>query len=116
MISVEGLKVKAKRIPKKQLVSAWKTLTKQPFPNIRAVKLSDEDFDKIMQQKRCFEDSLREIQEWGRILPTKVTDACVFNADEKSGVNFIILIRENPYHSLEEIILHELTHIARGDL
>jgi beta-lactamase regulating signal transducer with metallopeptidase domain len=26
------------------------------------------------------------------------------------------LVRENPYHSLSKIILHELAHVARGDL
>jgi hypothetical protein len=26
------------------------------------------------------------------------------------------LVRENPYHTLDEIIVHELSHIARGDL
>ena len=28
----------------------------------------------------------------------------------------ILEIRENPYHGLEEILEHELSHIARGDL
>lgn len=59
---------------------------------------------------------MREIMEWGRVLSTKGTDACVFNAEEADGVDYIILVRKTPYHILDEIILHELGHIARGDL
>ena len=29
---------------------------------------------------------------------------------------YVILVRETPYNRLDEIILHELSHIARGDL
>jgi hypothetical protein len=116
MVSVEGIQMKVKPIPKKQLVTAWKTLSSKPFPKVKALKLSDDDFNHILQQRHCFEDDLRELEEWGRILSTKGTDACVFNAEQTGGADFIILVRENPYHSLEEIILHELTHIAKGDL
>lgn len=116
MVLIEGIEVKAKRIPKKQLVLAWKQLTNQPFPAIRALILTDKDFNKVMQHKRCVEDSLREIEEWGKVLSIEGTDACIFNADETTNVNYIILIRENPYHNLEEIILHELAHIVEGDL
>lgn len=116
MVLVEGVEVKAKRIPKKQLVDAWKTLTSQPFPNIRALILSDEDFNNVMQRKRCFEDSLREIEEWGKILSIEGTDACIFNVNETAIMNYTILIRKNPYHNVKEIILHELAHITRGDL
>lgn len=108
--------MKAKHIPKKQLVTAWKTLSSKPFPKVKVLKLSDEDFNHIIQQRHCFEDDLREIEEWGKLLSTKGTDACVFNADEIDDADYIILVRENPYHSLNEIILHELSHIARGDL
>jgi hypothetical protein len=59
---------------------------------------------------------LRDIEEWGRLLSIKGTDACVFNADETQDAEYIILVREKSYHSLEEIILHELSHIAKGDL
>lgn len=116
MVLIEGLQMKAKRIHENQLVKAWKTLSSKPFPKIRALKLKDEDFNQIIDQRRCIEDDLREIEEWGRILSTKGTDACVFNAEEGDGAQYIILVRENPYHTMNEIILHELTHIARGDL
>jgi hypothetical protein len=116
MVSVEGIQMKAKPIPKRQLVAAWKTLSCKPFPKVKALKLSDDDFNHVLQHRHCLEDDLRELEEWGRILSTKGTDACVFNAEQTDGADFIILVRENPYHSLEEILLHELTHIARGDL
>jgi hypothetical protein len=116
MISVEGIKMKAKPIRKNQLVKAWKTLSSKPLPKIKALELNDEDFNHAIQHRHCFEDELREIEEWGRVLPTKGTDACVFNAEETDDAEYIILVRENPYHSLDEIILHELSHIARGDL
>ena len=116
MVLVEGIEMKAKRIPKKQLVTAWKTLSSKPFPKVKALKLNDDDFNHVVQHRHCPEDELREIEEWGRTLSTKGTDACVFNADETADAEYIILVRENPYHSLGEIILHELSHIARGDL
>ena len=116
MVLVEGVKMKAKCIPKNQLVKAWKMLSSKPLPKVKALKLSDEDFNHIIQHRNCLEDDLREIEEWGSTLSTKGTDACVFNADETDDAEYIILVRENPYHSLNEIILHELSHIARGDL
>lgn len=113
---VEGLQVQVENIPRQQLVSAWKTLSKKPFPKVKMLRLSDEDFNHALQHRRCLEDDLREIEEWGRVLSTKGTDACIFNTEETDIVDYIILVRQNPYHSLEEIILHELCHIARGDL
>ncbi len=113
---IEGIKIKAKPIHKKQLVKAWKTLSCKPLPKVKALELSDEDFNYVIQHRHCFEDELCEIEEWGRVLSTKGTDACVFNAEETDDAEYIILVRKNPYHSLDEIILHELSHIARGDL
>ena len=108
--------MKAKPIRKRQLVKAWKTLSNRPLPKVKALELSDEDFNHVIQYRHCFEDELCEIEEWGRVLSTKGTDACVFYAEETGEAEYIILVRENPYHSLDEIILHELSHIARGDL
>jgi hypothetical protein len=116
MISLEGLQMQAEQIPNRQLAAAWKTLSDKPFPNVKMLRLSDEDFNHVLQHRRCLEDDLREIEEWGRVLSTKGTDACIFNGEETDGVDYIILVRQNPYHTLEEIILHELGHIARGDL
>jgi hypothetical protein len=116
MVLVEGTKMKVKRIPEKQLVKAWKTLSRKQLPKVRALKLSDKDFNHAIQHRHCFEDDLRELKEWSRILSTWATDACVFNADETDDAEYVILVRENPYHSIDEIIVHELSHIARGDL
>jgi hypothetical protein len=113
---VEGLKVKAKRISKSRLLKAWKILSEKPFPKVKALQVNDEDFERVLKQRRCLEDEFRELKEWGRILPTKGTDACVFNDNENGGCDYLILIREKPYHDLEEIIFHELSHIAQGDL
>ena len=95
-------------IPKKMLLEVWKKLSKKPFPKVKMLRLSDEDFSQVLEQRRCLEDDLREIEEWGRILPAKGTDACIFNAEEADNVDYIIIVRKNPYHSLEEIILHEM--------
>jgi hypothetical protein len=117
MVLLEGLEIQAERIPKKQLFAAWKTLSSKPFPNVKMLRLRDEDFNHVLQHRRCLEDDLREIEEWGRVLPTKGTDACIFNNGEGDDeADYIILVRKNPYHTLEEIILHELGHIAKGDL
>ena len=116
VIAVEGIKVKAKTIPNKQLMSIWKGLTDKPFPKVKAFQLNDDDFDRVIRLKRCEEDELRELKEWGRVLPTEGTDACVFNADEFANLEYIILVREKPYHSLGEILKHELLHIAKGEL
>ena len=112
----EDFEMKPERIPKSQLLAAWKNLSGKPMPKIKALRLSDEDFNIEMENRHCIEDDFREIEEWGRILPTKGTDACVFNANKNEDIDFVILIRKNPYHTLEEIIVHELSHIARGDL
>jgi len=116
VITIEGIKLKATIIPEKQLISTWKTLTSEPFPKVKAFQLNDSDFNRVIQLRRCDDDERREMEEWGRVLSTGGTDACVFNADEPADVEYIILIRENPYHSLGEIIKHELFHIATGDL
>ena len=116
MVYVEGFQIDAKRINEKKLAKAWKTLSSKPLPKIKALKLSDEDFNNIIQHKHCIEDDFREIEEWGRILSTHGTDACVFNGDETDDADYIILVRKNPYHSIDEIIIHELSHIVRGDL
>lgn len=116
MFLLEGLEMRAENIPKKQLMTAWKNISGERFPNVKMLRLSDEDFNHVLQHRRCLEDELREIEEWGRVLSTKGTDACIFNGEEGDDVDYIILVRENPYHSLDEIILHELGHIARGDL
>ncbi len=116
MVLVEGLKLEAKRIPKKQLMVLWKTLTDKPYPKIKALILNDDDFNHVIEHRHCTEDALRELQEWGRVLSTEGTDACIFNADETAKVDYVILVRENPYHSLKEIIQHELSHIIKGDL
>ncbi len=113
---VEGIQLQTEHIPKKLLTEAWKTLSRKPFPKVRMLRLSDEDFNHVLQHRRCLEDDMREIEEWGRVLSTKGTDACIFNAEDTDDVDYIILVRKNPYHSLKEIILHELSHIARGDL
>ncbi len=113
---LEGIEMKAERIPRRHLAAAWKTLSSKPLPKVKAFRLSDEDFNLVLQQRHCIEDDFREIEEWGRVLSTKGTDACVFNGEEVDDADYVILVRENPYHSLDEIIVHELSHIARGDL
>ena len=116
LIAIEGIRVKAKAIPQRQLISIWRRLTSKPFPRVKAFQLKDDAFDRIICLRRCEEDELRELEEWNTFLTTKGTDACVFNAEEASGFDFMILIREKHYHDLERIIEHELAHIARGDL
>jgi hypothetical protein len=113
---VEEIKMKTEHIPKKHLAAVWKTLSSKPMPKVKALRLSDDDFNDVLQHRHCLEDDFREIEEWGGVLSTNGTDACVFNGDETDDSDYIILVRKNPYHSLDEIIVHELSHIARGDL
>jgi len=116
MITVEDIKVKAKAIPKRQLIMVWRELTNKPFPRVKAFQLKDDVFDRVICLRRCKEDELRELEEWNTILTTKGTDACIFNAEKTSGFDYTILVREKSFHSLEKIIKHELAHIVRGDL
>ena len=116
LVMVEGIKMKTKPVPKRKLADTWRTLSTKPMPKIKALRLSDQDFNHTIQRRRCINDDLLEIEEWGRILSLNGTDACVFNAEEVDNAEFVILIRQNPYHTLAEIIQHELAHIARGDL
>ena len=113
---VEGLEMRAQRVPKWMLESAWKTLSTKPFPNVKAWRLSDDNFNRVLEHRQCLEDNLREMEEWGRVLSTHGTDACVFNGEKSDNADYVILIRKKPYHTLQEIIEHELAHIARGDL
>ena len=116
MVLVEGLELQVEHIPKKQLITAWRTLSRKPIPKVKALRLSDADFNNALQHRHCPEDDLGEIEEWGRILSTKGTDACIFNAEDTDDADYIILVRQNPYHTLDEILVHELAHIVRGDL
>ena len=116
MVMVSGQEVNATRIRGNLLARIWKTLSSKPLPKIEAWRLSDEDFNTVIQQRRCYEDSQREVEEWGRVLSTRGTDACVYNACKNEGADYVILIRQNPFHCIDEIIQHELSHIARGDL
>lgn len=116
MITVKGTEVKAKLIPREKIVSLWKMQTKEPFPRVAVFQLEDSDFDHVMKLMKCEDDERREMEEWGRVLSTQGTDACVYNTDEFADVDYMILIREKPYHRLGEILKHELSHIARGDL
>jgi len=116
VITIEGIKVKARTIPRKQLASTWKTITSKPLPKVKAFQLDDNDFDHVVQATKCRDDERREMEEWGRILSTRGTDACVFNANEPLDCDYIILIRETPYHKPNKVLEHELSHIARGDL
>ena len=113
---VEGIELQVEHIPRRLLTAAWQTISREPFPRVKMFRLSDEDFNHVLQHRHCLEDDMREIEEWGRVLSTKGTDACIFNAEDTDNADYIILVRENPYHNLKEIILHELGHIARGDL
>jgi len=116
VITIEGIRVNAKAISRKQLVSIWKMQSNKSFPRLKAFQLDDGDFDRVMALRKCWADVGRELIEWGRVLSTRGTDACVFNAEEFVDVDYVILVRENPYHSLKEVLEHELSHIARGDL
>ena len=116
MVMVEGQEMRGKRIKKSTLAKFWRTLSREPLPKVKAFCLDDEDFNSVIEQRRCYEDNLREIEEWGRVLSTKGTDACVFNATQREEADYVILVRQNPFHHIDDIILHELSHIARGDL
>jgi hypothetical protein len=111
-VLLEGIKIKAKRIPKKQLVAACKALSDKPFPKVNPLRLSDEDFNRLIEHRRCPEDNLREVEEWERLLSTRGTDAWVLMLRKRERRDYILLIRKNPYHSLDEILRYELTQIA----
>ena len=115
MIAIEGIMVEAKALPQRRLSSIWKELTRKPFPKVKAVQLKDTDFNRVISMRKCREDELRELEEWNAILSPEGTDAFVLNAEARSSFDYIILGRENPYHSLGKILRHELTHVARND-
>jgi hypothetical protein len=114
--TLEGVRVRGKVVPGNRLVSIWNTLTRKPFPKVVAFQLEDRDFERIVRLRRCREDEIREVQEWGRLLSAKGTDACVFNAEGFVDLDYVILVRENPYHALDKVLEHELSHIAKGNL
>ena len=116
VITLAGLRVKAKAVPKKEVVSLWRTLTTKPFPRVKVYQLQDSDFESIVALSKTRDDEKRELQEWGRTLSPEGTDAIVCDTDEFRDVDYLILIRENSYHSLPRVLKHELSHIAKGDL
>jgi len=116
VIVVEGIDVKAEPISRRKVLSIWKELSGKRFPKVAAFQLDNNDFDRIMKLNKCAENERIEMKEWGRVLSTKGTDACVFKTHEYVDTDYVILVRENPYHKLDEILKHELTHISRGDL
>jgi len=115
-LTIEGSEFKTRIVPRKTVISIWKMLTEKPFPRVMVFQLKDNDFDLAIELMRCRDDQIREIQEWGGVLSTEGTDACVFNDDESADFDYVVLIREDPFHSLGEILRHELVHIVRGDL
>lgn len=116
VIKVAGIRVKAKVVPRKEIVSLWKTLTKRPFPKVKVYQLRDSDFESVVELSKTRDDEKREVLEWGKVLSPEGTDAIVYDPDEFGDVDYLILIRENPYHSLSEVLKHELSHIVKGDL
>ena len=62
----EGMRVRGEVIPGNRLVSIWNTLTTKPFPKVAAFQLEERDFEHILKSRRCREDEIREVQEWGR--------------------------------------------------
>jgi len=116
VIAVAGLRVRARVVPKKEIVSLWKALSKEAFPKVRVYQVGDSDFESVVELSKTRDDEKRELKEWGRILSPESTDAIVFDTDESPDVDYVILIRENPYHSLPQVVKHELSHIAKGDL
>ncbi len=115
MVMVEGISAKGHELSGRQLLSAWRKVSDRPLPKVKAFQLHASDFNSILRTQKCLDNEIREVEEWGRILSFKGTDACVFNTDEP-GVDYIIIVRNNPYHTLKEILVHELSHIAAGDL
>ena len=114
MITIEGIRVKSKTIPQKKLVAIWDMLTSKPFPKVKAFQLGDDDFERVIRFRRCDEDMERELEEWGKVLSTEGTDACVFN-NAGTIAEYVVLVRENPYHNIAKILEHELSHIAREE-
>jgi hypothetical protein len=115
-ITVEGIRIKARMIPRRQLVSIWKMLTIKPFPRVKGFRVEDGDFDHVIKISKSRDDERREREEWGRVLSPEGTDAFVVNMNESTDVDYLILVRRNPYHNLEDVLQHEMSHIAKGDL
>jgi hypothetical protein len=61
MVIIEGIKVKARIIPKKKLISIWKMLTIKPFPKVKAFQLENSDFDLVVRMTKSIDDERREI-------------------------------------------------------
>jgi hypothetical protein len=119
-VTVEGVRVRGTPISQAALKAVWRTLTSKRFPRVVALQLADDAFDAVLERMRMSDsgraNARREVTEWGRTLSTGGTDACVFDTDGCLGVEYILLVRARPYHRLDEILEHELAHIARGDL
>jgi hypothetical protein len=54
--------MKTARISKRHLTAAWKTLSSKPMPKVKALRLSDDDFNRVLKHRQCIEDDFQEIE------------------------------------------------------
>lgn len=84
----------------------------KPFPNVRAIVLSDEEFVKAIHrlyESPCIKDM--SAREYGRKSNPETTVGIVY----KTLDGYTILIKQHSRHNLDEKLEHELRHIYRGD-
>jgi Cft2 family RNA processing exonuclease len=119
-VVIEGTRVRGKRIPQKTLRAIWRTLATRRLPRVMALQVTEDAFESALKRMRASDygrvNARREVAEWGQTLSVRGTDACVFNTHECPGVDYVLLVRDKPYHRLGDVLKHELAHIARGDL
>ncbi len=53
MVLVEGIQLNGKRITENQIRKAWSSISSQPLPKIKAITLSNADFNQIIDLRRC---------------------------------------------------------------
>jgi hypothetical protein len=63
LVFIEGIKIEAKPISKRQLFSVWRKLTCETYPRVKAFLLSDYDFDRVIHLRWCEEELIRELEE-----------------------------------------------------
>lgn len=106
-----------KKVSKAKVLHIWNQLyPKERLPKISAGVVPKEDFFDFQNQIRGHYIKLgrpdyietESIKEWG-----EVVEGCACAVKSTDG--YLVLVRSDSPHSLEEDLKHELTHIHNGD-
>jgi len=95
--------------------NCMENIERQAFAKVKAFRLSDDDFNRVLQHRHCIEDDFGKLRSGGGFFQLRAR--CLrFNGDENDDAEFVILVRGKLLSHFRRNYVHELSHIARWDL